>query len=61
MVLEIPSIVPTLTREELAHLVDGGQPTWGMVEKAKAHAEARISVGKSPFAEVGEQHTLPQS
>jgi hypothetical protein len=61
MILEIPAIVPTLTREELTHLVVGGQPTWGMIEKAKAHAEQRIAVGKSPFADVGEQYTLPAS
>jgi hypothetical protein len=57
----IPMIVPTLTRQELVHLVDGGRPTWGIVEKAKAHAELRISKGVSVFAEEGEQRELPTS
>jgi hypothetical protein len=60
MILEIPAIVPSLTRQEITHLVVGGQPTWGMIEKAKAHALQRIQVGKSPFAGSGEQRPLPK-
>ena len=56
----IPMIVPTLDRQELIHLVDGGRPNWGIVEKARAHAEARISQGLSVFAAPGEQQELPK-
>ena len=57
----IPIIVPTLTAEELAHLVDGGQPTVGIVRKAVEHARARIKANKSPYAEPNERHPLPKS
>lgn len=57
--LLFPLIVPTLTREELAHLVDGGSPTKGIVEKAYRFAIQRTKDGKSPFAGPGEQHPLP--
>lgn len=59
MAMDIPAIVPTLSRKELAHLVVGGRPTWGMIEKAKRHAMERLSAGVSVFAQPGEQHALP--
>jgi hypothetical protein len=57
----MPLLVPTLTAEEIAHLVDGGQPTLGMLRKAKQHAIQRLEEGKSPFADFGEQISLPTS
>jgi len=60
MTLLIPAVVPTLNREELAHLAAGGQPTWQITEKAKRHAEERLAKGKSPFAVFGEQKELPK-
>lgn len=51
MTMFIPTIVPTLNRQELIHLVDGGAPTFMIVEKAKHHAEQRIRQGRSPFAD----------
>jgi len=47
----VPLLVPTLTREEIAHLVDGGDPTSMIRTKAILHAEARLSQSLSPFAE----------
>ncbi len=57
----IPLLVPGLTAEEIAHLVDGGQPTKGIFQKALAHAEQRQAAGLSPYAQHGEQVTLPKS
>lgn len=54
-----PVLVPTLTAEEIAHLVDGGQPTASIAKKAASHARERLRAGKSPFAEFGEQGPLP--
>jgi len=48
---EIPSLVPTLTKQETNHLLSGGQPTPEIVQKAVQHARQRISLGKSPFAD----------
>ena len=55
----VPLIVPALTAEELAHLVDGGEPTRAIAQKAYTHAYQRLKVGKSPFAEPGESYPLP--
>lgn len=57
----IPLLVPSLTAEEIAHLVDGGQPTKDIVRKAIRHAEQRQAEGKSPYAEPGEIYALPSS
>ncbi len=59
---EIPSLVPTLTKGEIEHLLGGGKPTDGIVDKAVAHAKKRFKEGKSPFAQKGEQQTdsLPE-
>ena len=59
--LLFPLLVPSLTAEEIAHLVDGGQPTKGIVEKALRHAESRLAAKQSPFAGEGEQIALPKS
>lgn len=57
--LEVPLIVPTLSRGELDHLLNGGKPTEVMVQKAVDHAKQRIQAGASPFAGAGEQLPLP--
>jgi hypothetical protein len=59
--LLFPLLVPSLTAEEIAHLVDGGAPTRAIAEKAYAHAQQRRAAGQSPFADVGDQVTLPAS
>lgn len=48
--LIIPLLVPTLTREEISHLVCGGRATDAILEKALAHAEHRRTLGLSVFA-----------
>jgi len=48
---EIPTLVPTLTKEEVDYLIKGGEPTEKIVNKAVEHAKKRISEGKSPFAQ----------
>ena len=50
----IPSIVPTLTKEELDSLLAGGEMTPEIVDKATKHAQERMSQGLSPFASEGE-------
>jgi hypothetical protein len=47
----IPSIVPTLTKDELAHLSSGGDVTDSIVDKAVEHAKMRIQAGLSPFVD----------
>jgi len=53
--VEIPSLVPTLTQEEIDYLLSGGKPTPEIVQKAVVHAKQRMTQGRSPFAEEGEQ------
>ena len=53
--IEIPSLVPTLTSEEIQLLLEGGKPTKEIIDKAVKHAKERIAQGKSPFAGKGEQ------
>jgi hypothetical protein len=52
--MEIPTLVPTLTKAEVSYLLSGKDPTKAIVQKAVDHAEKRIKAGKSPFAEEGE-------
>ena len=52
---EIPLLVPTLSQEEINAVLQGGQIPDGVIQKAIKHAKMRISQGKSPFAEDGEQ------
>ena len=49
--IQIPTMVPTLTEEELQYLLDGNQPTSGIVQKAIDHAKMRMRAGQSPFLE----------
>ena len=45
-----PLLVPGLSRDEMAHLVAGGDPTPGILATARHWAEQRIAGGQSPFA-----------
>jgi len=54
--IEIPSLVPTLTQNEIDHLLKGNKPTKQIIDKAVKHALKRINDGKSPFAQRGEQN-----
>jgi len=55
---EIPTLVPTLTQQEIDYLLGGGKPTLEIVDKAVEHARQRIFQGKSPFAQEGEQKPM---
>lgn len=58
---EFPSIVPTLTKEELLAILNAqqGQPLPASVlQKARAYAEQRMAQGLKPFAQTGEQQNL---
>lgn len=48
--MDIPTMVPTLTEEELGTVLKG-EVTPEIAEKAKAHAKKRIFEGKSPYAD----------
>jgi hypothetical protein len=52
--MEIPSLVPTLSREEIDYLLGGKKATKSIVDKAYTYAKKRQSIGKSPFAQRGE-------
>ena len=60
--VEIPLLVPTLTRREIDSLLKGSEPTKQMVHKAVKHAKRRMKQGKSPFAtEEEEPRPLPST
>lgn len=48
---EIPTLVPTLDKEEIAHLLRGARPTEAIIRKADEHAAMRKARGLSPFAD----------
>ena len=50
----IPTLVPTLTKQEVDHLLAGGKPNDAIVKKAVEHARKQIKNGKSPFKEQAE-------
>jgi len=56
--IEIPTLVPTLTQEEVDYLLAGGKPTKEIMDKAFEHAKQRIFQGRNPFAQEGEQKPL---
>ena len=57
---QFPLLVPTLTREELAAILAGNDPTDGVYAKARAFAAQRRAAGKSTFRESDEfQYPLP--
>lgn len=55
--VEIPTMVPGLTKEEMNYLMTHDKPTPAIVKKAVEHAKKRIKEGKSPFAGPGEDTT----
>jgi hypothetical protein len=58
---EVPSIVPTLTKDELAGILtapEGTPPPASVQQKAADYARQRIAAGLDPFAGPGEQQNL---
>lgn len=56
-----PLIVPTLSKEELSLLTQGGQPTPEIYKKAREHADLRRANGLNPFSDsTGLAHPLPK-
>lgn len=53
---EIPTLVPTLTREEVDYLLDDNDPTEEIIDKAVAHALDRFKQKKSAFIQPGEKY-----
>ena len=45
----IPSVVPTLSPEEVNHLLSGGKVTDSIMGKAIDHAKVRLMMGLNPF------------
>ena len=58
--MQIPSMVPTLSADELRHLLSGNAPTPQIVQKAVDHARQRLMTGRSPFADPTEIYPLPE-
>lgn len=55
-----PSMVPTLTQDELNTVLGGGDRfPESVYDKAEAYARGRLAAGKSPFAGPGEQYPAP--
>ena len=52
---ELPTLVPTLTKEELSYLLSGNDPTQAIVDKAIEHGLGRMKEGRSPFWEEGDK------
>ena len=59
--VQMPTLVPTLSKQEVDYLLKGGKPTPAIVQKAAAFAQDRIRQGKSPFADAGEQQAPPRA
>ena len=57
--MEIPTVVPTLTKQELNHLLNGGEPNDEIVNKAVKFAISRLKSGQPIFANPDERHPLP--
>lgn len=49
--MEIPLLVPTLTKSEVNRLLEDKPPTEAIIKKAFDHAMMRMKQGKSPFAD----------
>ena len=49
--MEIPTLVPTLSRDEVKYLLGGGKPTESIMTKAVDHAVSRKRAGRSAFAD----------
>ena len=59
--VQMPSIVPTMTHQELQDAVAGNPITDTVARKAFDHGLSRLKLGKSPFASPGEEHMLPDN
>ncbi|KKN75853.1 hypothetical protein LCGC14_0375610 [marine sediment metagenome] len=55
---QIPTLIPTLTKKEINHLLNGKKPTDAIVKKAITHAKKRIESGESPFADTPDRDGL---
>lgn len=55
--VEIPTLVPGLTKKEIDSLLAGERPSDAIVDKAVEHAKKRMAAGKSPFADASESPT----
>lgn len=53
----MPAMVPTLTKKELDHLINGGEMTDAISRKVYKHGLKRIKENKSTFIEDGEKPT----
>ena len=53
---EVPLMVPSLTQQELALLLRGGQPTESIYQKAQQYAQNRLKQGLGVFASPGEMY-----
>lgn len=51
METDIPTIVPTLSKQEIDHLLSGKPATDAIVDKAVSHAKMRMAQGFSPYAD----------
>ena len=57
---EIPLVVPTLSREEIDYLANGGRASSTIINKAIEHAQERMKFKKSFFWNEGEDiYQLP--
>ena len=57
----MPAMVPTLSKKELDHLINGGEITEAIADKAYKHGLKRMKEKKSTFIEEGEKTTpLPK-
>lgn len=59
--MEIPTLIPTLSKNEVSYLLSGKEPTEQIVKKAVAHVRKRLAQGKSPFRAKGEPVQKPKS
>jgi hypothetical protein len=59
--IHFPLLVPTLTKEEINHLLSGKPATDQIWDKAYAHALMRGQGGKDPFATMyDKRHKVPE-
>jgi hypothetical protein len=52
--MEVPSLVPTLSPDEIILMLSGGNPTQNILQKVAEYATQRTNQGRSPFAGPGE-------
>jgi len=55
-----PLLVPTLSKDEINHLLGGNKPTLAIYSKAIQHATERMTMGKSPWSMPNEITPLPR-